>query len=180
MPTDLSELIHNLTVPHRRRAAVREFLAMGYDAAPIAVDGLQHPHAGVRSACCEFLDHFLVPEALPGLVELLDDPHPRVRLMALHALACDRCKEDGCRPSAADVVPKAVRALRSDPSPHTRAMAIELVGAYVHTHVEAERALVEAAENDASPAVRKKARWFAPGGPIHLRTRPRPSRTTSG
>ncbi|HVE93110.1 MAG TPA: HEAT repeat domain-containing protein, partial [Actinomycetota bacterium] len=132
----------------------------------------------VRRACCEFLDHYLVPEALPELIRLVDDPHPRVRLLALHALACDRCKEGDCRAEEEAVLPKAVRVLRQDPSPHTRAMAIEVIGRFVHASDVASLAVVEAATSDPSSAVRKKASWHAPGGTIYTRTAPRPPRAT--
>jgi hypothetical protein len=74
------------------------------------------------------------------------------------------------------VLPEALRILNEDGDPHVRAMAIEVVGQYVHTNPIAEHALVEANKNDPSPAVRKKAAWYAPGGPIHRRTAPRPAR----
>jgi hypothetical protein len=49
-------------------------------------------------------------------------------------------------------------------------MAVELVGRFVHGKPEAEAALVRAREADPSPALRKKAGWYAPGGAIHRRT----------
>ena len=66
--------------------------------------------------------------------------------------------------------------LQEDNNGHVRAMAIEVVGQYVHTNPLAERALREASTDDPSPTVRKKAGWYAPGGPIHRRTTPRPAR----
>ncbi len=106
------------------------------------------------------------------LIDLLHDDDAGVRLQAVHALACDRCKTDGDRPAASDVLDPALDVLRDDPSPHVRAMAVELVGRFVHSHRDAERALVAVAELDPSPAVRKKARWYAPGGAIHKKTQP--------
>jgi hypothetical protein len=55
-------------------------------------------------------------------------------------------------------------------------MAIELVGAWVHTHPEAVHAIDIAAASDPAPAVRKKARWYAPGGTVYRRTAPRGQR----
>lgn len=176
MTTQGFELIEQLAIPHRRRAAVRALLEMGFEAAPLAVQGLRHENDGVRRGSCEILDHYLIPEAIPGLIELLDDPHPRVRLLALHTLACDRCKEGDCRPEEREVLPKAIRILKEDPSPHTRAMAIEVIGNYIHTSSLAETALTEAKSADPSPSVRKKAGWYAPGGTIYTRTAPKPQR----
>ena len=47
----------------------------------------------------------------------LDHPEGMVRAWALHALACDRCKEGECRLGEDDVVPIALRMLREDPKP---------------------------------------------------------------
>jgi hypothetical protein len=104
------------------------------------------------------------------LIDLLHDDDEGVRLQAVHALAGDRCKTDGDRPAASDVLDPALDVLRGDPSPHVRAMAVELVGRFVHSHGDAERALVAVAELDPSLAVRKKARWYAPGGTIHTKS----------
>ncbi len=107
---------------------------------------------------------------------MLDDESPKVRVAALHALACERCKQDACRPSEAAVLPPATRLLRGDPDAHVRAMAVELVGAFAHNRQEAAEALIEARQHDPSPAVRKKAGWYAPGGVIHRRTAARADR----
>jgi hypothetical protein len=172
----IAEWMGQLVVPHRAKAAYRALLDMGFIVAPAARDGLRHENPDVRYYCCALLDHFLLPEAQGDLIGVLRDPDPHVRQMALHALACDRCKEGDCRPTEADVLPEALRVLDEDSDPHVRAMALEVIGQYVHTSLLAERALIAANKNDASPAVRKKAGWYAPGGPIHRRTAPRPAR----
>jgi HEAT repeats len=104
------------------------------------------------------------------------NPAPEVRVMALHTLACDRCKEGDCRPAEAKVLPKALQILNDDADAHVRAMAVEVVGQYVHINPIAEQVLMETNKKDSSPTVRKKAGWYAPGGPIHNRTAPRPAR----
>jgi hypothetical protein len=174
MPT--AALIHQLGVRHRAPAAYRALFRMGFAVVSAAREGLRHVHADVRYHCVRLLDPFLVPEALSALRGLLGDPAPRVRWAALHTLACDRCKEGSCRPGEAEVLSEALRLLHEDDSGHVRAMAIEVVGQYVHTNPLAERALLEASTNDPSPTVRKKAGWYAPGGPIHRRTAPRLAR----
>jgi hypothetical protein len=171
-----TELIHQLSVRHRATAAYRTLFDMGFAAVPAARDGLRHANADVRYHCLRLLDHFLVPEALSEMIVMLRDLAPQVRRSALHTLACDRCKEGACRPVEAEVLPEALRLLHEDGSDHVRAMAIEVVGQYVHNNPLAARALLEASTNDPSPTVRKKAGWYAPGGPIHLRTAPRPAR----
>jgi HEAT repeats len=95
---------------------------------------------------------------------------PEVRVMALHTLACDRCKEGDCRPAEAKVLPKALQILNDDADAHVRAMAIEVVGQHVHSNKVAELALLGANTKDSSPTVRKKAGWYMPGGPIYKKT----------
>jgi hypothetical protein len=51
-------------------------------------------------------------------------------------------------------------------------MAVELFGAWVHSHPDSAAALQRAAHRGPSPAVRKKGRWYAPGGPVHHRPDP--------
>ena len=172
----IKELIDQLGIRHRATTTYRTLFAMGFAVVPFARQGLRHENAAVRYYCCALLDHFLVPEALGELISMLRDSDPRVRQSALHTLACDQCKQGACRPAEAEVLPEALRILSEDGDPHVRAMAIEVVGRYVHTNPVAERALVAAHTNDPSPAVRKKAGWYAPDGPIHRRTAPRPAR----
>ena len=108
--------------------------------------------------------------SIPLLIDALADPCERVRIAAVHALACDRCKADSCRPAPEAVLPAAVGLLAGDPSARVRAYAAELVGHWVHSHPAARDAITRAAARDPSPSVRKKASWFAPGGTIYRRT----------
>ncbi len=169
---ETSELLNQLAIKHHAKTAYRQLFAMGFEVAPIAQAGLKHESPSVRYYCCSLLDHFLLPEALEDLIGMVHDPDPNVRVMALHTLACDRCKEGDCRPAEKDVLPTALRTLHEDTDAHVRAMAIEVVGQYVHSNSVAVRALVEANKKDSSPTVRKKAGWYMPGGPIFKRMAP--------
>lgn len=171
-----ADLIADLAVPHRARRAYADLLRAGPRLLPLVRANLSHPEPQVRAYCCRYLDHYLPSEALGEVLGMLADPNPAVRSASLHALACDRCKEGDCRPDEALVLAPALRLLADDPDAHVRAMAVEVVGLSVHTRPEAEAGLRRTIARDPSPAVRKKARWFAPGGPIHTRTRPRPQR----
>lgn len=114
-------------------------------------------------------------EAIPALLMNLDDAE-EVRLMAMHALACDRCKEGACRPAEADVVEAAMHLLAEDPDRHVRMQAAHAFGPAVHRRAEAKETLVIAHERDPDPLVREVAGWYCPGGPIFERLRPRPVR----
>jgi HEAT repeat protein len=169
-------LIEELAIPHRTRAAFWRLLALGPAALPAVREALNHSSALVRQHACLFLDHYVESEALNDLVAMLDDPDPEVRCSALHALACDRCKEGTCRPDEARVLPLAIRLMTSDSDAHVRAHAVGLVGQSAHRRLEAVEALLAVIASDPSPAVRKKARCVAPGGSIYKRTAPKTPR----
>jgi len=166
-------LIGKLAVPHHAGLAYRALLSAGFDALPAIREGLHHESAQVRQYCCRFLDHFVIQEVMDDLIAMLDDPDARVRCEALHALACDRCKEGTCGPEEAKALPRALALLATDPDAHVRAHAIGLVGRWVHTSPAVEAALLRTMRTDPSPAVRKKAGWLVPGGSIYRKTAPK-------
>lgn len=162
-------LVEALAAPYRASNAYRALLDLGTEALPSVRAGLRSENPDVRLHCCRFLDRYLTPETLIDLIDLLNDDDKRVRCSALHTLACDRCKEGTCRPEERQVLPKAMQLLASDPDAHVRAMAIEVIGQFAHTNALAAASISAAHENDTSSTVRKKAGWFAPGGPIYDR-----------
>jgi HEAT repeat protein len=162
-------LIDELAVPYRASAAYKALMARGAAATPAVVRGLTHESADARYHCCRLLDHLLTPDALAPLIGMLDDADERVRYSALHSLSCDRCKDDVCLPTDGPLLAKAMALLAADPSAHVRAHAIEAVGRSMHNDADALAAVIRTAEADPSPAVRKKAGWYAPGGPIYRR-----------
>jgi hypothetical protein len=177
MTADYASLVETFAVPHRAKDAFWRLIGAGRAALPAARAGLHHANADVRAWCCRYLDHFVDSASMDELVGMLDDPDPAVRVFSLHALSCDRCKENGaCLVDGAVVLPLAIGLLRTDPDAHVRAHAVGLIGQYVHVNALAVAALIDATANDASPAVRKKARQCAPGGPIYKRTAPKPVR----
>lgn len=168
-----------LADPIRAQRAFWHLVLTGPEALDSVRRGLDSPIDDVRRWSTKAMDHLVDADGLSTLVRMLEDPDPGVRLEACHALACDRCKDDACRPDAAAVLPRAIEVMLDDPDAHVRAYAIELVGRWVHTHPEAETALIRCRDHDPSPAVRKKAGWYAPGGTIHRRTAPSRSRRAS-
>ena len=173
-------LIDELATPHRASPAYKALMARGAAATAAIVHGLKHPSADTRLYCCRLLDQLLTPEALAPLIAMLDDPDERVRYTALHSLSCDRCKDDVCLPTDGPLLAKAMKLLADDPSAHVRAHALGAVGRSAHIDADALSAIARAAAADPSPAVRKKARWYSPGGPIHRRTAPKPVRAARG
>ncbi|MFJ9456155.1 HEAT repeat domain-containing protein [Kitasatospora sp. NPDC101447] len=171
--TDNEALVSCLGDPQRTVAAYHTLLGRGADALDAIRTGLSHADPAIREGCCRLLDHLVDLDSMDLLIAMADDPDARVRTAAFHALACDRCKDDACAPGADRVLAPALRHLATDPDPHVRAMAAELVGKFVHTDPRALAALQASHDGDPNPTVRKKAGWFIPGGPIHKRTRPR-------
>src|SRR5262249_4700927 len=125
--------------------------------------------------CCKVLDHYLDPAALPELIRNLNHADEKVRAWAMHALACDRCKEGTCRPGEEEVLPLAAQMLLHDESRRVRQMAAGVLGPSVHRNLEVLRALEQARDHDPHPVVRKIAGWYTPGGPIYKRLTPRPA-----
>ena len=177
MIDEFDQYVAWLGVAHRAKHAFWHLVLSGEDALPAVRRGLASDNNDVRVGCTKVLDHLVDDESWPELVAALDDPDPRVRMWALHALSCDRCKDNSCRADKADVLPRAVRILESDPDRHVRAHAVGLVGRWVHDDDGvAVAALINAHDNDPHPAVRKSAGWVTPGGPIYEKTKPRATR----
>ncbi|SOB84619.1 HEAT repeat domain-containing protein [Streptomyces sp. 1331.2] len=171
--TDNEALVSCLGDPQRTVAAYHELLRRHADALDAIRTGLSHADPAVREGCCRLLDHLVDTDSMDLLIAMADDPDARVRIAAFHALACDRCKGDTCAPGADRVLGPGLRHLADDPDPQVRTRAVELVGKFVHTDARALDALQASHAQDSSPAVRKKAGWYTPGGPIHRRTAPR-------
>ncbi|WP_345435509.1 HEAT repeat domain-containing protein [Actinoallomurus vinaceus] len=125
------DLVRVLGNAPRATAAYFTLLGRGMTAVPAIRQRLRDADAGVREQCCRLLDQLLVEDALDDLVAMLDEENARVRVAALHALSCGRCKQDSCRPAKGSVLPPAIRLLAQDPDPHVQAMAVELVGRLV-------------------------------------------------
>jgi len=179
MIEDYPRLVEDLAVKHRAKQALRGLMAAGSLATPAVREGLHHPEPAVRIGCCQVLDHFMDEAALPELLDNLHHENETVRAWAMHALACDRCKEGTCRPGEDEVLPIAAEMLMHDESRRVRQMAAGVLGPSVHRRSDVLRALEYARDHDPHPVVRKIAGWYTPGGPIYKRLIPKPSRVRS-
>jgi hypothetical protein len=173
---DYRRYVEDLAIKHRAKRSLRCLMEAGSQATPALVEGLHHPEPAVRIGCCQVLDHHLDPAALPDLILNLKHEHEMVRAWAIHALACDRCKEGACRPGEDDVVPIAAQMLMQDESRWVRQMAAGMLGPSVHRHPDVLPALEYARNHDPHPVVRKIAGWYTPGGTIYKRLTPKPLR----
>lgn len=115
----------------------------------------------IRRQCVNLLDHLVDEDSLGALVDSLEDHDPEVRARALHALACDRCKDGACRPAEELWVPHALELLHH-PDPDLRAAAIDALGKVVSRRPEAATALALAADNEVDKGLRGRARRHVP------------------
>jgi HEAT repeat protein len=97
------------------------------------VEGTRDPHSRVRSWCITILDHVADPRAIAAIEPLLDDPVPRNRRNAAHALGCVLCKPEW----SGDVKPETLAKLEhlavDDPNARVRRDAsIALLGCRRH------------------------------------------------
>jgi HEAT repeat protein len=156
--SDFDGWVGQLARSQGRRQAKRHLMLAGPPALPAVRRGLRHPEAIVRRLCVGILDHLVDEESLPDLVAALDDEDPNVCGRALHALACDACKQQDFRPGDDLFVPRALELLRDHPDPDVRAAAIDALGKVAHRRAEVAAALEAAAREDAHPGIRNMAR----------------------
>jgi HEAT repeat protein len=86
-------------------------------------EGVHDPDPRVRWWCVQLLDHINDERALTALTDALDDPVPRVRRNAAHAVGCVACKPpwDGSLPDGA--ADRLLRMAEADPNAKVRAQA---------------------------------------------------------
>jgi HEAT repeat protein len=101
--TSEQQWVEWLSEPSRRLDAMRSLIGavnarelrsvvVTESALQALIDGLEHPNPQVRWWCVQLLDHCSDSRAIEALVPMLDDPVPRVRRNAAHALSCTSCK----------------------------------------------------------------------------------------
>lgn len=86
-------------------------------------EGLADPNPQVRWWCIQVLDHVPDERAIPAIAATLDDPVPRVRRNAAHALGCDACKPTWCGELSTDIRQRLADMAANDPNAKVRAEA---------------------------------------------------------
>jgi hypothetical protein len=87
------------------------------------VDGLADKNPRVRWWCVQVLDHVPDPRAVEAIANLLDDPVPRVRRNAAHALGCVACKPEWSGTLPPQVIEKLIGLAAQDPNMKVRSEA---------------------------------------------------------
>lgn len=120
------------------------------------VEGLGSPSSRVRFECAHALDTFGDADTRAALAPLMDDPVPRVRWMAMHALSCHACGE---KPDALEAIirERIIAAAERDPSPQVRRHAAVALGLARET--SAAPVLDAMLEREADAKTRRMAAW---------------------
>ncbi len=155
---DLAALSRAFAIGKTRTYAAREVMqrdpARHRTFVQVLVDGLADHRAPIRFSLAHALDTFGDEHCRPHLIPLMEDPVPRVRWMAMHALSCHACGE---KPETleAEVSARIARAAVHDPSIKVRRNAVVALGL---AGVGAEL-LRELAAGDADFKLRRNAEW---------------------
>jgi len=111
-----------------------------------------HPNAKVRRECLGVLDHFASDQSVGVFLEALLDPVPRVRLAALHGIACERCRVGDL--DVPDAVGALLGACADDASPKVRHAAVETLARFVDRDERVVPALDRLGSSDPDDLVR--------------------------
>ncbi len=160
-PNDFDGWVAQLGHSERRQEAKAHLRQSGLPAVEAVRRGMQHRKPIVRRLCASILDQLADEDAIADLVAALDDDDPGVVKRALHALACDRCKENACRPGEDLFVPRAL-AMLHHANPDVRASAIDTLGKVAGHSADVADALAEVAEHDRDSGLRSMARRRVP------------------
>jgi hypothetical protein len=142
----------------RTRARMRDEIPL----AELQVAALEHPDPWVRRLCLGILDHEASDASVAVFLAALRDPVAPVREVALHGLACERCREAAlCVP---DVVPELLAALRRETSADVRIKLVGMLAQLASRSEAALEAIRRAGEHDPDPVVRAAVEGFLTTG----------------
>jgi HEAT repeat protein len=113
----LRGLAGDVTATHLRET---QLTPAAFDA---VVDGLADKNPRIRWWCVQVLDHAPDPRAIGAIAGLLDDPVPRVRRNAAHALGCVACKPEWSGALPLQVTEKLIGLAVQDPNMKVRGEA---------------------------------------------------------
>lgn len=147
---------HPLLAPlHHMHTRQKEQVQLSDEAVAQLMGAADHPNPKVRWWCAHELDHLADERSLDTLLRLSKDDVPKVRVEAVHALGCARCKQCVL---PVDMVGLMVDFALHDPEERVRGAAIFALG-YLPADERAAAALAQlAAEPSLSAKLRTEAR----------------------
>lgn len=144
---------HPLLAPlHHMHTRVKEHYQLSQEAMTQLLTAADHPNPKVRWFCAHELDHLATDESVDALLRLTRDPVAKVRVEAVHALGCERCKQCNL---AVDMVGLMVDFALNDPEAKVRGAAIFALG-YLPADERAAVALQQIADDDTTAAGLRK------------------------
>ncbi|MCG8590716.1 MAG: hypothetical protein MJE66_15605 [Proteobacteria bacterium] len=150
---DPRELVSRLASDRQRAEAFAALVALGSDAEDAVAEGLRHGHWQVRRWCAIWFDENANPARLPELVPLLHDPKSKVRLWAVHSLACEHRHEASER---IDPIPLLIERVQNDESLRVRRHAVVML-AYQHAHPDLTGFFQQLLDTETDPKLHKHA-----------------------
>jgi len=128
---DLDTLWRKMGVGKHRSNAAREIMLrdqLRYNRfVDTIVAGLAHPRGRARFEYAHVLDSFGDARCIEPLRELMEDPVPRVRWMAMHALTCHDCGGATC-PDDPELIERIIHHLHHDENIRVRRHAALALG----------------------------------------------------
>lgn len=145
---------HPLLAPlHHMHTRVKEHYQLSQEAMTQLLTAADHPNPKVRWFCAHELDHLATNESVETLLRLTRDPVAKVRVEAVHALGCERCKQ--CH-LCVDMVGLLVDFALNDPEEKVRGAAIFALG-YLPADERAVVTLQQIVDNETSAEGLRKA-----------------------
>jgi hypothetical protein len=134
--------------------------------AAVQAAALTHPDLGIRRFCLFLLDHYANDKSSEVFRRALRDPVAMVRELALHGLACERCRIEEL--DVADVVTDVAAILASDPSAEVRHKTVGVLARFMARDERARDAIGRAATDDPDLAIRQVAQTVVATGQPHI------------
>jgi HEAT repeats len=129
----------------------------------------EHPNARIRRECLGVLDPPTNDESSDVFRAALFDPVPHVRVIALHGLACERCRVGEL--CASKVVTDLVQVLDGDPNPKVRHGAVLVIARFLGRDARVVDVLARVAKADVDPLVQQVALAAVEGRGRDVRSR---------
>jgi hypothetical protein len=134
--------------------------------AAVQAAALTHPDLAIRRFCLFLLDHYANDESSEVFRRALRDPVAMVRELALHGLACERCRIEEL--DVADVVTDLAVLLASDPSAEVRHKTVGVLARFMDRDERARDAIGRTATDDPDSAIRQVAQTVVVTGRPHI------------
>lgn len=140
---------HPLLIPlHQMHTRVKEHYQLSDEAMAQLLRAADHPNPKVRWFCAHELDHLATDESVATLLRLTRDSVTKVRVEAVHALGCERCKQCSLN---VDMIGLMIDFALNDPEVKVRASAIYALG-YLAADERAAVALQQIVDDSATSA----------------------------